>query len=575
MEIRIGGELLDYFPQDISFQHTTENFGDSIGDQYSTDFELPRSERNNRILKAYGLLDGNNPFRHRIPCSVSVGLMGIDGYMQVKELKKHTITAAVFLNALFYDTIDRKVRDLVRIPTDIKEWDTIAPTSFVGGHGSGLQRAAFANGEGVGLNPSLQPWSLRLTEFLATLGSVTGINFNISPSQMYRVVASTPKVSPLNKYQAVYINNYTWSNPEDGMYISQHVCTDVSDPMQPVTQFKITRACDVKMTAYGMLALTLNGTLVWSQTNTSVTPSNPSTPFTVSLQAGDVLSFGTISSLYPECPVLIEYSNYAMDDEDTDDLIFGGLCPASDGSLVAVPRSGGGPNPTYLCDGNGGRVRLSWSYMDFWWCIGDMKVRELVAALAHLENSMVATSGMSIDLVAPKEKVVDGNITAIRPASEKFGQVTRKRWNSESDVEGISLRFVGDFLADEVTLFQSIFYGAKASASDFGMAVVPMSRNEESPITRYLLKNETVGAVMLVEMSYPDRFGTRYALSPLPDMGWMGLEDIADIIEVDFETLDDLGGVSIIHYEGRKYMIETTDTDADTGMTTATCILIS
>lgn len=558
MEIIINGKILDIYRQEVSINWKSFVFADAVGDQYTTDIEIPRTENNSVILQPFGVLDGLNHFQKRIRCAVSIDLVGCDGYIQISALKRDSITAALYLSPLPYDLIDRKIRDIIHDTNYIREWDAAAPTSYLGGHGAGLQRSLFGNASGL----HALPWSLRLSEFLTALSTATGVSLNFPFTEFFRVVAAMPKVSPYNPWQTItsYIDPNTF---EVSMQAGQHVCTDVRTPRESVTKITITRDCTVKFTPYTQVQLVVNGSTVYTD-NTPHTPAAPGSPFSWSFSAGDEFY---VAYLGGTVVVRAEYVNYATDDDDTDDLVFPGLVDEVQFTGVQVPTTQGG-----ACDGQGGRVRLSWSYMDFWWCSGNMTMRELVNALCHIKGRPVASAGLSVGFGTADAINIGGNgdITAIRPASQAVGAVTRLEYNEHSVRLPQELRFSGDFLPETLTVYKSPFFGA--TASPFGVAIVPLFETEDAATLGYTWQD--CGSVMLEEMSTVEGGVTIYALAPLPDMKWMDLDGLTDAIEADIETYTDLRGYTYCYYEGRKYILIEADTDTDTGLCSATGLLM-
>ena len=579
MEIRIGGRLLDIEPQEITMQWKSFVFADAIGDQYSTDITLPRSANNTAILQPFGLLDGVTAYNRRIPCAVSIDIVGVDGYLQIVSLAKNELTATLWLSPFPYELVDKKIRDIIHDANYIRPWDLIAPTSFTSGHAGGLQRSLFIDKA----NQWALPWSLRYSEFMAALSSATGVTLNMPFSEVFRVVAATPKVSPYNDRQAIYSYVDESETPNVlRMHASQHVCTDVESPIEDVEDITVTRDCTAKFTPYQQFfGVYVNGAIVYTDTTNPNTPANPGPSFTYNFTKGDKFSvvFPPISGVMYDGAVLIEWSNYAVEDTDgQDELIFPGYIPNYEGTMKTVPSvryAVGGED----CDGQSGRVRLSWSYMDFWWCVGSMTFRELVNALCHLAGAGVESGGDAIAFSAGRSEVCDGDITEMRTAPGSVGKRTLLKWGKNSTRGDQELAFPSDFLADSVTVFQSVLFGAKAVSGDSihpGVAIVPLFELQDDPDTTHHVKWQDCGAVMLKEMDYYDRNGNhRYALAPLPAMKWCGVDEIGDIpVEVEMETLADLRGAMYFYFEGRKYILVSADTDTDTGFTYAVGLLV-
>ena len=573
MEIRIGGRLLDIEPQEVTMQWRSFVFDDAIGDQFSTDITLPRSKNNTEILKPYGLLDGVTIYNRRIHCSVAIDIVGTDGYLQITALTKYAMSATLWISVFPFELIDKKIKDIIHDQSYVREWDLIAPTSFVGGHSNGLQRSFFID---TAAQYAL-PWSLRYSEFLTALSNATGVTFNLPFAEIFRVVAATPKVSPYNNKQAIYSYIDETETPHVlRMHASQHVCTDIESPLQDASEITVTRDCSAVITIYsGPYQILVNGSPVVTDWGTGYSPSNPAAPFNYNFQKGDKLSITfLLSPPYFDGSAQIIWSNYTIEDGDGDDeLIFPGLIPNYAGTYKAVPSANG-----VDCDGTGGKVRLSWAYMDFWWCLGDMTFRDLINSLCHLKGAGVVSDGNSLSFSAGRTEIIDGEITQIITAPQEVGQTTLLKWGNNSTLEGQQLTFPSDFLAESVTVFNSLFFGAKETTQGTsipaGTAIVPLFSLKNDTDTTHQVTWEDCDTVMLVEADGYDRNGNhRYFLAPLPPQKWCGVDEIETPVEVEVVTLTDLRGVDYFYIEGRKYINVSAEVDITTGFCYAVGLL--
>ena len=564
IEIYVDNKALDIEPQGVTLQWKSFVFADAIGDQYTTDITLPRTANNTEILGLFGVLDGVTNFGKRIRCAVSVDSVGVDGYLQIASMRENDVTATLWLSPLPYDVIDRKVRDIVNDTSAIKEWDLSAPTSYNSGHAAGLQRSYFANDAGS----LVCPWSLRLSEVLTAIGAAAGVTINLPFLEIYRIVASVPRVSPRNTRQVVYVYNDGGSPAAYLMRASQHVCTDVQSPRETVEKITVTRYCYATFTPYSLCGILINGVLVHQETAVATSPASAGTPYSTFLSAGDVIEITPyLAPANLDAVVEIQYSAYSATDEETDTLVFPGAVEGYNSQMLQVPvdsRTG------LACDGNGGRVRLSWAYMDFWWCLGSLTVRELVNALCHLKGRGLAGSGPVVGFASLTETATyDCEVTEIRTASQSIGRTTMLAYNDKSERLHQETRINNEFIPDSAVLFRSVFFGAVTNAK--GVARVPMFKFDDPPT--YGVTWEDCGAVMLEEFSFSDGGGTRYALSPLGDMAWLGVDEATLGVEADLESWIDLRGTEVLHYEGRKYLVIEADTDTDTGLCRATALL--
>lgn len=574
MEIRIGGRLLDIDTHEVTMQWRSYVFADAIGDQFSTDIALPRTQNNTEILKPFGILDGVITYNRRIPCTISIDFVGMDGYLQLYSLTTTEISATLWLNTLPCSMIDKRIRDIIHDTSYVREWDLKAPTSFISGHGNGLQRAIFIDGA----NQHAIPWSLRYSEFIAALSTATGVTLNLPLSDICRVVAATPKVSPYNDRQSIYAYEDVNETPNIyRMYASQHICTDIESPRQDVEEITVTRDCTATFTMYsGPYSINVNGVAVIVD-NSFYSQSNPSPPFTYNFSKGDkfVVVFPRVSPTVVDGAAMIRWGNYAIEDGDGgDELVFPGLIANYDGTLKEVPSVYG-----VDCDGAGGRVRLSWAYMDYWWSLGDMTFRTLINSLCHLSGAGVVSDGNSLSFTAGRTAIIDGQVTEIITAPQEVGKTTLLKWGKKYDtITDQQLTFPSDFLTESVTVFTSIFYGPGLSRMGIlvpaGAAKVALFELQEDFDTNHTVKWQDCGAVMLVEADGYDRNGNlRYFLAPLPPQKWCGVDEIETPVEVEVVTLTDLRGVDYFFVDGRKYINVSAEFDLSTGFCYAVGIL--
>lgn len=203
MEIYVDGQQLDvYANQDVQLDWVNIRFAESaIPDEWSTDIEFPQTQRNIRLLEAYGLLDRGPIYHHQVPCSVLVKEISYDGYLHITSFTKDTITATVYLLTIPYSLYDKELRDYYPADdnTSIFRWDRMTPFAVGGTNDIDIYRYDYNSDYYSNINAQLHP-SVRAEKIMELIENAENITLPDLDSDLF-LTATKQVVSPYNKIQ--------------------------------------------------------------------------------------------------------------------------------------------------------------------------------------------------------------------------------------------------------------------------------------------------------------------------------------------------------------------------------------
>ena len=102
MRILINSTELDVTAgQDVSFHFANMRFSDVFANSFSTDFDLPLTSNNIRVLGVYGLIDRPQQlFGSLIECQVLTRGENRRGRMQVNSIKNGAVNVTLYMSEL-------------------------------------------------------------------------------------------------------------------------------------------------------------------------------------------------------------------------------------------------------------------------------------------------------------------------------------------------------------------------------------------------------------------------------------------------------------------------------------------
>lgn len=249
-----------YSDTDITWSWTDFRFRDKLGDQYTNNFTIPKTENNIKALGIYSTLDSKDVQFGEIISPADFVLNGdvMSVYIQVISVTDNEIEVAIFEDT--FAAIDKNQEIQIRDNyTTILEWNkwsmTNYPDKFVS-YNYGIPY----NWEYAQRHPYV-----KLKRDILDKLDLKGYQFDpvIFNQNDWRILCSKKVVCPENTIQVLEYINYDGTSEEGGLlpvYGGQHVCNDLAfSKTQTITY---NRDCYVQMTIwYG-----------WSKINTVRAP---------------------------------------------------------------------------------------------------------------------------------------------------------------------------------------------------------------------------------------------------------------------------------------------------------------
>lgn len=247
VNIQLKDGYLDVYPQDIGWSWKTVRFSEGIRDQFTNDFELPKTENNLALLDACGLLDSpTQPLGTQIePCTVGIGDKVMDAYIQVVSVESETIGVCLYEKRVPEELLNANIqRAVVDDNNSIFAWNVNT-------------RAAYPNDfktywYGAGYNPNyaqLHP-SKPYSEFIQRVNNALGIEIPNSPVERY-VLATRKTVCPQNQVQVIEGH---WTDDSGNFAVlsgGQHITNDCEFSYSPdATTITFNRHCKVSGKIY-------------------------------------------------------------------------------------------------------------------------------------------------------------------------------------------------------------------------------------------------------------------------------------------------------------------------------------
>lgn len=258
--INVGDKSLDlYEDMEISWSWTSFRFADKLSDQYTNNFNIPKTDNNIKILGIYSLLDYPNvQFGEKIePATLILNGVAIDIFIRITNITENEIEISVFEDGFSSLDKNKLVNDyLVDDHTSILEWNMWSMTNYPN------KFVSYNYGMPYYWDLAQRHPYLRLKEDIIDKIDLHGYsikNWNYN----WNILCTKKVVCPQNITQVLEYTNYDGTQEEGGLlnvYGGQHICNDVNG--EPTSSITYNRDCYVQMKIwYG-----------WSQNNISTIP---------------------------------------------------------------------------------------------------------------------------------------------------------------------------------------------------------------------------------------------------------------------------------------------------------------
>ena len=620
MELYINGKQVHICKGDVALNWTNIRWSDdAVGDQWSTEVELPNDEWNINLIDAYGLLDRGAIFNKRVKCQVLVDDIAKDGYLQVLEITENTIKARVFVIVIPYEVLDRKVCEYYPHEDVVFRWDRFSPiTTNIAGVDEGIIPYDYTSTDFY--SDILAQWhaSVNVQKILSNIEDEENLALPAVYNNLWQL-ASRKKVCPSNPYQVMmgflihgdpiysinlevcggqHITNdlkSTWSYADfewDNTFTDWNIMETSGRWLENSTKSnKITfnRDCNAHIKIYACASV-IGGILIPRKNGEDLAPATACAVHVIAddhwnvneillfddyvgFSEGDEFTLHYSGSAQPNSrrvrySVVIEYYDYEWNEDDYDeDLEY---IPAPFGIWGLHPHTGQLTYDfKYDFDGDGfgtnGPLDYSFTYFGAYTNLDrEVTVREYLTSLCWVHNQKLKLDRNELIFQdANQKEAITANITAITPSSDKLGQENMIDYRDSERPSKFEID--NEFLENEKTLHESAFYsGDVIPQYSYEMTYSEETNDEGNQwITDINVNFEDMDAVIMTAVETSDG----YKLYRAPDIIGFGLPELTNAQQISAQTMRDISNLDYVYIYGHKYMLIDGEIDLNTYIT--------
>lgn len=599
----LNGEELDINAgQSVDWKWTPLRFQDDLTDQYTTDFDIPRSRKNVRILKASGILDSDNRFSSKLEKVIlMINGVTINAYMQVVSINEDTITVSVYEKYIPTEVLNKKMIEFVQDDiSTIFPWKEDSWTKYP----SVYKRYMY--GPFRDFKCAHYHQTRPINYILDGISFVSHYGLPHTDDQLY-ATATGKNVCPQNTKQVLEVN---FTNGEYGVINGgQHIANDVDWSWNQDSQtITFSKACNVSMdiwVSYSRSVIGVGNDDYFEVIVDTATPQTPTQDHMIFLPTtqhyNDILTDSyTVAHNYivPETTMRFRIShpnafrfvsavismtitdyNIIEDDYSIEmDYIYRNpkLRFRNYGDSTERYMEFNGTTQTY--EPYYGHTQyqlycpdLCFSYLGYWCNLPDITLKELLFGLEWLTKKRFIRDKWAYKWVDIDTKYkIEGEITEMEMTNDSLGQKNHLLFTSEKENDENTVTQLDNFwLESNHTLHQSPFaysikrMGTWAWFNQYSEKVIDDETGEHS--AKY---DEIDGlAVSKIVPSTPNLL----LRVTLPDMDF---DEVTEATTVTIETFDNVANADWVYLYGRKYMVQEIDTDIDTRISTIKAIEI-
>lgn len=528
IDVLIDGDMLDIPEQEVSIHAENFRFSDVLSDVYTTDIEIPLTDRNIRLLGIFSELDRGQHRTTGIRCVAVIDGTPKDSMITVSEIRRHTAIITIYCATIDTKLFDKSIRDILHDGIEtIWEWGGVQYVNAFRQYGflpyySGIP---FTDSTARFVKP--HPY-MRVPFLLERISTATGVNIIADASFADLAILATEKnITPQNSAQRF------WKQTGTDIHGSQHV-TNSFDPNYPEFGFKTNRA------ATGIFSLRL----VKSTSGTDTVASDiyvnevlalrltvsqqgqvAENSVTLNLNEGDIVRFQFADNQWTLCNT--HWMNYEIFDSDY-------------GKELIYQQTG--------------------TFFGYFANIPDVKIRELLSSLSWACGKKLVFDGNSVLWKNADDIMeIEGEIDNIFPLSDIVGKSNVVEWANghKSVMSSIS----GEQLVDEKVLHKSVFgrYGYANGIASIPQYAFDTTIDDNGDIAMNGVEFKNVEGIALVRIV--TTVGVMH-LEPLTDLYPIGTDEINTSIEVQGVARDaDVTMCDYVSLHGREYMVVSADYD--------------
>lgn len=547
MRILINSTELDVTAeQDVSFHFANMRFSDVFANSFSTDFDLPLTSNNIRVLGVYGLIDRPQQlFGSLIECQVLTRGENRRGRMQVNSIKNGAVNVTLYMSELPTELslpLARLIPDTAATIYSWLDWESRAyetPTTSR----EFDNKTYYDRGDGIPVMPNV-----KLSELFARIATASGMTINTGELADYRIMCSRLVVCPQNQRQIIYYEcrNTAMTLQRAGQHITNEVKADPVDiATVPAYPIEINRDCRIYLVLSAVRSLSATDIAVWLQHNgawSSVTLTNGRA--IINATAGDIVAF---TSTYTGSLIVdMTISDYEIREDDYNTKLT--LDVGADYSTPSWYTGGG-----------------AYVYIGLMSCLPQLTAKELLSAIGWQIGKIIEVNDMELTYNQPNRyAIIDAEIASYAPQSDALGRV-----NVIQGADGGQLAkfYIDAVLQAEKVFHKSPFVTLATALHGDNMQWAVIDLFERTDPFDYV---GVEGGVLTLAASS----GTTSYLTAPPSVSFLGVDSLAFVMEIEGVTLSDITHLDYVVINTHTYMVEEGDTDELTGMTNFKALLI-
>lgn len=547
MKILINSTELDVtVGQDVSFHFANMRFSDVFANSFSTDFDLPLTSNNIRVLGVYGLIDRPQQlFGSLIECQVLTRGENRRGRMQVNSIKNGAVNVTLYMSELPTELslpLARLIPDTAATIYSWLDWESRAYETPSSSRAFD-NKTYYDRGDGIPVMPNV-----KLSELFARIATASGMSINTGELADYRLMCSRLVVCPQNQRQIIYYecNNTAMTLQRAGQHITNEVkAVPVDIATVPAYPIEINRDCRIYLVLSAVRSLSATDIAVWLQHNgawSSVTLTSGRA--IINATAGDIVAF---TSTYTGSLIVdMTISEYEIREDDYN-------------TKLTLDVGADYNTPSWYTGGG------AYVYIGLMCCLPKLTAKELLSAISWQIGKIIEVNDMSLTYNQPNRyATIDAEIASYAPQSDALGRV--------NVIQGADGGQLAKFYVDAVVQAEKVFHkspfvslATALHGDSMQWAVIDLFERTE-PFDFVGVE----GGVLTVAANN----GTTSYLTAPPAVSFLGVDALAFVMEIEGVTLADIIHLDYVVINSHTYMVEQGDTDELTGMTTFKALLI-
>lgn len=545
MQIRVNGEWLDMAQSDIAAHWGNMRFTDVFADDYTTDFDLPMTAKNVRLLDVWSVTsrDGE-PFGDMVNCWVMMRGMGKDARLSVNGISGGAIQVTVYI-ANFPEVLRGVVNRLIDDNDDTIVNLTQRTMETAATSQAGVNYTSYLTAFDV-IHPNV-----KVNYLLQRIASETGITMPTVDDEL-RLIATRSVVCPQVTKQALLI-----SMAGPSMHFSQYGQHITNEVDADNVVFKMRKSATARFTCYAksgfnvttdrlFLQRSLDGEtwVIVGEINKGAQDTVVTTVINASFGAGvywRVYSAGWVGSVF----IAAEWDRYTITDDD-----YNITLNYDDTANYTIP--------TWV------DADISYVYFGTLANLETFTARELLSSLAwYLGRRLEVDINYIAFVAADTSTEIQAELTAYRLDSEHLGRSTKiESANGETFAE---VTIDNSKLADSVTLHKSIFAKLQSQPLLGGVVMLNLYDKTDGKLSPISFNGSALAVAREV--------GGVVALYPADGWAMLGIDTLVRVCEVEGLTREDISKYDYVVIAGHRYMLIEGDLDDNSGYTTFKALL--